>query len=136
VILDDCNFHESVRLDSFDSDRTLSLVPPDGEFPVMNYRMTQEFKPPFHVNTLIEEAGRLKAEVIIKIRAEFPSDIIANTITVQMPLPNYTSRASFELEPGAAGQRTDFKESNKMLEWNLKKASVKSLTWFASLGIY
>ncbi|KAL0798468.1 hypothetical protein Bca101_053643 [Brassica carinata] len=91
VILDDCNFHESVRLDSFDSDRTLSLVPPDGEFPVMNYRMTQEFKPPFHVNTLIEEAGRLKAEVIIKIRAEFPSDIVSNTITVQMPLPNYTS---------------------------------------------
>ncbi|CAN8325788.1 unnamed protein product [Cochlearia groenlandica] len=124
VILDDCNFHESVRLDSFDSDRTLSLVPPDGEFPVMNYRMTQEFKPPFHVNTLIEEAGRLKAEVIIKIRAEFPSDIIANTITVQMPLPNYTSRASFELEPGAAGQKTDFKESSKMLEWSFKKASV------------
>ncbi|KAK4751814.1 hypothetical protein SAY87_020612 [Trapa incisa] len=26
VILDDCNFHESVRLDSFDIDRTLSLV--------------------------------------------------------------------------------------------------------------
>jgi hypothetical protein len=48
----------------------------------------------------------------------------------------YCDRASFELEPGAAGQRTDFKESNKMLEWNLKKASVKSLTWFASLGIY
>ncbi|KAG2248695.1 hypothetical protein Bca52824_088323 [Brassica carinata] len=121
VILDDCNFHESVRLDSFDSDRTLSLVPPDGEFPVMNYRMTQEFKPPFHVNTLIEEAGRLKAEVIIKIRAEFPSDIIANTITVQMPLPNFTSRASFGLEPGAAGQKSDFKETNKMLEWSLKK---------------
>ncbi|KAH0871110.1 hypothetical protein HID58_078132 [Brassica napus] len=101
VILDDCNFHESVRLNSFDSDRTLSLVPPDGEFPVMNYRMTQEFRPPFHVNTLIEEAGRLKAEVIIKIRAEFPSDIIANTIAVQMPLPNYTCRASFELEHDA-----------------------------------
>lgn len=26
VVLDDCNFHESVRLDSFDIDRTLSLV--------------------------------------------------------------------------------------------------------------
>ncbi|RWW09628.1 hypothetical protein GW17_00026871 [Ensete ventricosum] len=68
VILDDCNFHESVRLDSFDVDRTLTLVriPPDGEFAVMNYRMTQEFKPPFRVNALIEEAGQLKAEVIIK----------------------------------------------------------------------
>lgn len=35
-------------------------IPPDGEFPVMNYRMTQEFKPPFRINALIEEAGPLK----------------------------------------------------------------------------
>ncbi|KAK7845730.1 ap-4 complex subunit mu [Quercus suber] len=60
VILDDCNFHESVHLDSFEMDKTLSLVPPDGEFTVMNYRLTQEFKPPFRVNTLIEETGALK----------------------------------------------------------------------------
>ena len=26
VILDDCNFHESVRLDNFDVDKTLTLV--------------------------------------------------------------------------------------------------------------
>lgn len=26
VVLDDCNFHESVHLDSFDIDRTLTLV--------------------------------------------------------------------------------------------------------------
>lgn len=121
VILDDCNFHESVHLDSFEVDRTMSLVPPDGEFPVMNYRITQEFKPPFRVNTLIEEAGSLKAEVILKIRAEFASSITANAIAVQMPLPTYTSRVSFELEPGSVGQTTDFKESNKKLEWNLKK---------------
>ncbi|XP_015885954.3 AP-4 complex subunit mu isoform X2 [Ziziphus jujuba] len=121
VVLDDCNFHESVRLDNFDVDRTLSLVPPDGEFPVMNYRMTQEFKPPFRINALIEEAGAPKAEVILKVHAEFPSSITANTISVQMPLPKYTMRASFELEPGAVGQTTDFKQANRRLEWNLKK---------------
>ncbi|XP_050376677.1 AP-4 complex subunit mu [Argentina anserina] len=121
VILDDCNFHESVRLDNFDVDKTLTLVPPDGEFPVMNYRMTQEFKPPFRINTLIEEAGSLKAEVILKLYAEFPSNVTANTISVQMPLPKFTTRASFELEPGAIGQTTDFKEPNKRLEWGLKK---------------
>ncbi|KAF6152836.1 hypothetical protein GIB67_025854 [Kingdonia uniflora] len=92
VMLDDCNFHESVHLDSFDVDRTLSLVPPDGEFPVMNYRITQEFKPPFRVNALIEEAGAFKAEVILKVRAEFSSNITANTVVVQMPLPKYTTR--------------------------------------------
>lgn len=121
VILDDCNFHEAVHLDSFDIDRTLTLVPPDGEFPVMNYRMTQEFKPPFRVNALIEEAGSLKAEVIIKVRAEFSSSVNANTVLVQMPLPTFTSRVSFELEAGAVGQTTDFKESNKRLEWGVKK---------------
>lgn len=26
----------------------------------MNYRLTQEFKPPFRINALIEEAGLLK----------------------------------------------------------------------------
>ncbi|XP_020586823.1 AP-4 complex subunit mu-like isoform X2 [Phalaenopsis equestris] len=121
VILDDCNFHESVHLDNFDLDRTLSLVPPDGEFSVMNYRMTQEFKPPFRINALIEEAGPLKAEVIIKIRADFLSSINANTITVQMPVPKYTTRVSFDLESGAIGQTTDFKEMNRKLEWSLNK---------------
>ncbi|KAK4599841.1 hypothetical protein RGQ29_009760 [Quercus rubra] len=121
VILDDCNFHESVHLDNFDIDRTLALVPPDGEFPVMNYRMTQEFRTPFRINALIEEAGPLKAEVILKVRAEFASSITANTILVQMPLPAYTTRVTFELEPGAVGNTTDFKEANKRLEWGLKK---------------
>ncbi|KAH1244314.1 AP-4 complex subunit mu [Glycine max] len=86
VILDDCNFHESVHLDSFDVDRTLSL-----------------------------------AEVTIKVRAEFNSSINANTVLVEMPLPSFTARVNFELEPGAVGHTTDFKEANKRLEWGLKK---------------
>ncbi len=38
VMLDDCNFHQAVSLDRFDSERTLELKPPDGEFALMNYR--------------------------------------------------------------------------------------------------
>ncbi|CAN6465784.1 unnamed protein product [Victoria cruziana] len=125
VVLDDCNFHESVHLENFDLDRTLTLVPPDGEFSVMNYRMTQEFKPPFRVNAVIEEAGSFKAcnqaEVTLKVRADFSPTITANTISVHMPLPTYTTRVSYELESGAIGQSTDYKEANRKLEWNLKK---------------
>jgi AP-4 complex subunit mu-1 len=97
VILDDCNFHESVHLDSFDIDRTLTLIPPDGEFAVMNYRMTQEFKPPFRVTALIEEAGPSRADVLLKIRADFSANVTANTITVQMPVPSYTMRLTVAL---------------------------------------
>ena len=38
VMLDDCNFHESVSLDRFETERMLELVPPDGEFALMQYR--------------------------------------------------------------------------------------------------
>lgn len=38
VQLDDCNFHESVSLDRFEAERMLQLVPPDGEFALMQYR--------------------------------------------------------------------------------------------------
>ena len=31
VTLDDCNFHEGVRMEDFEKDRTLAIVPPDGE---------------------------------------------------------------------------------------------------------
>ncbi|EFJ18717.1 hypothetical protein SELMODRAFT_141330 [Selaginella moellendorffii] len=123
VLLDDCNFHESVRLDDFDLDRTLTLTPPDGEFPVMNYRMTQEFKPPFRVYPAIEESGPFRAEVVIKVRADFAQNVTANTVLVRIPLPKTTMRCGFELEAGAAGQSTDYKESTKLVEWGLKKIS-------------
>ena len=35
VELDDCRFHQCVRLETFDSDRTISFIPPDGEFELM-----------------------------------------------------------------------------------------------------
>jgi AP-4 complex subunit mu-1 len=86
----------------------------------MNYRMTQEFKPPFRVTALIEEAGPSRvwtchainhrcyhdfnlvnpiillfaqAEVLLKIRADFSANVTANTIAVQMPVPSYTMRS-------------------------------------------
>lgn len=37
VTLEDCQFHQCVRLGKFDSDRTISFIPPDGEFELMRY---------------------------------------------------------------------------------------------------
>ena len=41
ITLDDCNFHECVRLDEFEETRTLHFIPPDGEFSVLNYRLVE-----------------------------------------------------------------------------------------------
>jgi AP-2 complex subunit mu-1 len=37
VELDDCQFHQCVRLGKFDSDRSISFIPPDGEFELMRW---------------------------------------------------------------------------------------------------
>lgn len=62
-MLDDCNFHQSVSLDKFESERLLELMPPDGEFAVMNYRSTYPFKPPFRVQTTIEDDANTALKV-------------------------------------------------------------------------
>ncbi len=35
IEIDDCTFHQCVKLGKFDSDRTISFIPPDGEFELM-----------------------------------------------------------------------------------------------------
>ena len=39
VELEDVKFHQCVRLSRFENDRTISFVPPDGEFELMSYRL-------------------------------------------------------------------------------------------------
>ena len=46
---------QSVSLERFETERLLELVPPDGEFAVMNYRSTHPFKPPFRVTCTVED---------------------------------------------------------------------------------
>jgi AP-4 complex subunit mu-1 len=49
IILDDCNFHETVQHNEFLTNKALKITPPEGEFIVMNYRITTDFSAPFKV---------------------------------------------------------------------------------------
>ncbi|THD24763.1 AP-2 complex subunit mu [Fasciola hepatica] len=41
IAIDDCQFHQCVKLGRFDTEHTISFVPPDGEFELMRYRTTK-----------------------------------------------------------------------------------------------
>ena len=58
IAIDDCTFHRCVRLGRFDTDRTISFVPPDGEFQLMSYRITQNVNLPFSILPVITEHGK------------------------------------------------------------------------------
>ena len=60
VILDDCNFHETVNYSEFLMNKSLRIDPPEGEFVVMNYRITSDFTAPFKVFAFFETVNQYK----------------------------------------------------------------------------
>ena len=63
IEIDDVSFHQCVKLGKFDMDRTISFVPPDGEFQLMSYRITENVNLPFRVLPVVKELGRTRLEV-------------------------------------------------------------------------
>lgn len=37
IAIDDCQFHQCVKLSKFETEHSISFVPPDGEFELMRY---------------------------------------------------------------------------------------------------
>eukprot|EP00511_Aplanochytrium_stocchinoi_P006807 CAMPEP_0204823402 /NCGR_PEP_ID=MMETSP1346-20131115/1442_1 /ASSEMBLY_ACC=CAM_ASM_000771 /TAXON_ID=215587 /ORGANISM="Aplanochytrium stocchinoi, Strain GSBS06" /LENGTH=365 /DNA_ID=CAMNT_0051950013 /DNA_START=384 /DNA_END=1478 /DNA_ORIENTATION=+ len=116
VVLDDCNFHECCRLDDFDSTRTLSFVPPDGEFVLMNYRITSDFVAPFRITPYIEELSLTLVEVIIKVRADIPEKNFGNNVHVFFPIARATNGVSIKLDSNS-GQSAEFRGKESRIEW-------------------
>ena len=54
VELDDVKFHQCVRLSRFDNDRTISFIPPDGEFELMSYRLQVGLKKMPFLNFILD----------------------------------------------------------------------------------
>lgn len=124
VILDDCNFHECVRLDEFESGRILHFVPPDGEFSLLNYRITADFRPPFKIYPLLEETAPYKLELSLTIRAEIPETNHGANVTIRIPMPRNTISATPELSANAAADGNsaiEYNTTEKKIFWNIRK---------------
>ena len=67
VELEDVKFHQCVRLSRFENDRTISFIPPDGEFELMSYRLTTHVKPLIWIESHIERHTHSRVEYLIKV---------------------------------------------------------------------
>ena len=121
VVLDDCNFHECCRLDEFDQTRTLSFYPPDGEFTLLNYRVTTEFRTPFRIFPHVEQTDPLKIECNITVRADIPESNYGANVILQIPMPRNAASVIAELPSGSVGQRCEYNSTDKKVIWEIKK---------------
>lgn len=59
--------YRCVRLARFENDRTISFIPPDGEFDLMTYRLTTHVKPLIWVEAVVEPHSHSRIEYMIKV---------------------------------------------------------------------
>merc|ERR1712190_427128 len=121
VTLDDCNFHECVDLEDFSDSRTLSFYPPDGEFAVMNYRITGDFRVPFRIFPFVEQQSPHRIEISIKVRADVPEQNYGGNVQISCALPKGTATCSTELQQGVSGQSAEYLAGEQRLTWTIKK---------------
>jgi Adaptor complexes medium subunit family len=88
VDLEDIKFHQCVRLTQFDENRQIVFTPPDGEFQLMSYRLSQlDLTPPFWIDCQQEHHGTSRIEYLVKIRSQFKQKVQAQSVEVSVPCP-------------------------------------------------
>lgn len=132
VTLEDCQFHQCVKLGKFDSDRIISFVPPDGEFELMRYRATENVNLPFKVHVIVNEIGRTKVEYSIGVKANFGSKLFATNVIIKIPTPLNTAKITERCTQGKA----KYEPSENVIVWKIGRFTGQSeyvLTAEASL---
>src|SRR5690606_8993558 len=83
IDLDDVTFHQCVKLGKFDNDRTISFIPPDGEFDLMKYRVQNAIVPPFRlISPTVRELGKTRLEVQVTVKSVFNSRLFGKNVVV------------------------------------------------------
>eukprot|EP00667_Euglena_gracilis_P008823 EG_transcript_8953 len=102
VDLEDIKFHQCVKLNRFESDRTISFIPPDGEFDLMSYRLNTKVKPMINVETQVEKYGTSRIEYMVKINSQFKKSSTANGVEIVVPVPMDADSPNFKTSTGNA----------------------------------
>lgn len=88
VELEDVKFHQCVRLSRFENDRTISFIPPDGEFELMSYRLNTSIKPLIWIESQVEKHAHSRVEIMVKAKSQFKRRSTANGVEIIIPVPH------------------------------------------------
>jgi AP-4 complex subunit mu-1 len=115
------NFCQGVRARDFESQRTLYIMPPEGEFILMNYRINNEFAPPFRIYTIVEESN-YKLELVIKLNANFSNTVKAGNIVITFNAPKATQSVYFNVPKQFKDiHKTDYNQNEHLCTWKIPK---------------
>ncbi|KAJ1607492.1 clathrin assembly protein [Cryptosporidium canis] len=121
VEIEDIKFHQCVRLARFESDGTISFIPPDGQFELMSYRLTPSpnLKPLFKVDVNVENISATRIKYIIKVKGQYKARSVAKNTEIQIPVPNDVIVPTFKTSIGTV----KYSPEKDLILWNIKTFS-------------
>ena len=132
IALDDVTFHQCVNLSQFQSDRIVSFTPPDGEFELMRYRVTDNLALPFKIISNVNEKGRTRIEADVTIKTCFKSHLEAFNIVLKLPVPKWTASAVVKVPVG----RAKYNAEKNAIVWKIRSINGQcEVTMTASIDL-
>ncbi|XP_011884147.1 PREDICTED: AP-1 complex subunit mu-2 [Cercocebus atys] len=131
VELEDVKFHQCVRLSRFDNDRTISFIPPDGDFELMSYRLSTQVKPLIWIESVIEKFSHSRVEIhgqgplgerLLTIhdfrwaKGQFKKQSVANGVEIAVPVPSDADSPRFKTSVGSA----KYVPERNVVIWSIK----------------
>ncbi|XP_032419371.1 AP-1 complex subunit mu-2 [Xiphophorus hellerii] len=116
VVMEDVKFHQCVRLSRFESDRTISFIPPDGESELMSYRINTHVKPLIWIESVIEKFSHSRVEIMVKAKGQFKKQSVANNVEVRVPVPSDADSPKFKTSTGSA----KYVPEKNLVVWTIK----------------
>jgi len=117
IELDDLQFHQCVRLHKFSSEKVIEFTPPDGEFELVKYRVSDNVTLPFKLMPVVKELGRTRLAVHVNLRSLYGPTTVANEVRVHIPMPKLTARANVNVTAGKA----KYVPEERCLRWKIKQ---------------
>lgn len=117
IEMEDVKFHQCVRLSRFENDRTISFIPPDGEFELMSYRLSSAVKPLIWVETVQESHSGSRISYMIKAKAQFKRRSTANNVEIIVPVPDDADTPRFRTSIGTV----HYAPEKSAIVWKIKQ---------------
>jgi AP-1 complex subunit mu len=148
VEMEDVKFHQCVRLSRFENDRTISFIPPDGEFELMSYRLNTQVKPLIWVECIVESHSGSRIEYMLKVgcsdnlreamltasqaKAQFKRRSTANNVQISIPVPEDADTPRFRTNIGTV----HYAPETSSIVWKIKQfGGGKEFLMRAELGL-
>ncbi|XP_036450465.1 AP-4 complex subunit mu-1 [Colossoma macropomum] len=121
VRVDECSFHQAVKLDEFDTYRILKVCPSQGEQILMQYQLSDELPcaPPFRLFPTVEKDYGSRLLIFLKLRCDLPPKSTALNVSVTVPVPKGSLSLSQELS--SPDQTAELQLKNKAILWSIPR---------------